>query len=242
MTCTRHLNKREWDYCMIQKPTNHKWWQTNRKMISFIPLDEQINSNDASSQHTISKQTKLILTRKVCRIFMNFSNLFYCQCCVEFENFHICKRKENTLYSPTTFSSMNMDWVGWIDNWHSYNPLSSSRTDLIRNDQCPICRACSTRNLSSELYVDRPTVSNWKSVLRIHDTYTIGTHVVPVTSKWQHTKTKMKMKKTKQKQKYYHTLDKLNRKQRWNIEKVRWMRRHNARLHYLADLSNDAIK
>lgn len=100
-------------------------------------------------------------------------------------------------YSPTTFSSMNMDKVGctetFIDEtnsvknelfnfyfylrkrtflftWHSYKPISSSRTDLIRNDQCPICLACSTRKRSSELYVDKPTVNNWKSRLRIHET------------------------------------------------------------------------
>lgn len=58
-----------------------------------------------------------------------------------------------------------------MDSWHSYSPLSSSRTDFIRNDQWPICLACSTRNRSSLLYVDRPTVNNWKSRLRIHDTY-----------------------------------------------------------------------
>lgn len=73
-------------------------------------------------------------------------------------------------YSPTTFSSMNMDNVGCTESWHSYKPLSSSRTDLIRNDQCPICLACSTRKRSSELYVDKPTVNNWKSRLRIHET------------------------------------------------------------------------
>lgn len=29
----------------------------------------------------------------------------------------------NMAYSPTTLSSMNIDWVGWIDNWHSYKPV-----------------------------------------------------------------------------------------------------------------------
>lgn len=76
------------------------------------------------------------------------------------ENFHL----------PTTFNSTNIDWVGWMLSWHSYKPLSSSRTDFIRSDQWPMCLACSTRNRSSLLYVDKPTVSNWKSRRRIHDT------------------------------------------------------------------------
>lgn len=120
------------------------------------------------------------------------------------------------LYSPTTLSSMNIDWVGWIDNWHSYRPRSSSRTDFIRSDQWPMWRACyvffllkknekeyfdilhfylldskiltwsarqkltSTRNLSSELYVDKPTVNNWKSIRRIHETFEKKENRIPL--------------------------------------------------------------
>lgn len=59
--------------------------------------------------------------------------------------------KLNVVNLPTTLSSTNIDCVGWIDNWHSYSPLSSSRTDFIRRDQCPMCLACSTRKRSSLL-------------------------------------------------------------------------------------------
>lgn len=72
---------------------------------------------------------------------------------------------------PTTFSSTNIDCGGWTDSWHSYRPWSSSRTDLSRSDQWPMCRVCSTRKRSSLLYVDRPTVNNWKSRRRIHETW-----------------------------------------------------------------------
>lgn len=70
-----------------------------------------------------------------------------------------------------TCSSTNIDCVGCTDNWHSYRPRSSSRIDLMRNDQWPMWRVCSTWKRSSLLYVDRPTVSSWKSLRRIHDTY-----------------------------------------------------------------------
>lgn len=65
---------------------------------------------------------------------------------------------------------MKIDRIGCVDSWHSYRPRSSSRTDLMRSAQWPMCRACSTRKRSSLLYVDRPTVSSWKSRRRIHDT------------------------------------------------------------------------
>uniref|UniRef100_A0A182Q835 Uncharacterized protein n=1 Tax=Anopheles farauti TaxID=69004 RepID=A0A182Q835_9DIPT len=62
---------------------------------------------------------------------------------------------------PTILSSMNIDWGGWVEIWHSYSPSSSFRAFFIRSAQLPRCRVCSTRNRSSLLYVDRPTVSSW---------------------------------------------------------------------------------
>lgn len=69
---------------------------------------------------------------------------------------------------------------------NTYSPRSSSRTDFIRNDQWPICLACSTRKRSSELYVDRPTVKSWKSRRRIHDTWKSEWDGIPL--KWNYVK------------------------------------------------------
>lgn len=69
-----------------------------------------------------------------------------------------------------------------MDNWHSYKPLSSSRTDFIRSDQWPMCLACSTRNRSSLLYVDKPTVNNWKSRRRIQETWNKNKYIAFISS------------------------------------------------------------
>lgn len=57
--------------------------------------------------------------------------------------------------------------------WQQISPRTVDRTKSDIQDVRVLtcrCRVCSTKNLSSLLYVTRPTVSRWKSLRRIHET------------------------------------------------------------------------